>query len=135
MIDPKLWGPPAWKFLHYITIAYPDNPTEKNKEDMKFFFKYLREVIPCDKCKMNFSDHLKEHPLTDETLICKQNLVKWLINVHNSVNKMTNKEIVNYDEAMKLLLNEEKDVDCVNLFIGLVIIFLTMIVLIYLFKK
>ena len=37
-MDAKVWGPHAWKFLHTITLNYPENPTDQNKADYKHFF-------------------------------------------------------------------------------------------------
>ena len=30
-MDPLIWGPHAWFFLHSITLVYPDNPSEQEK--------------------------------------------------------------------------------------------------------
>ena len=27
VITPDIWGPHGWKFLHYISFGYPENPT------------------------------------------------------------------------------------------------------------
>ena len=37
-MDPRIWGPPAWTFLHSVTLAYPDNPTETDRTNYKKFF-------------------------------------------------------------------------------------------------
>ena len=37
-MDPKIWGPPGWLFLHTITFNYPTNPTEEDKKYYKNFF-------------------------------------------------------------------------------------------------
>ena len=34
-IPPHIWGPSAWKLLHYITFAYPVNPTYDDKLNYK----------------------------------------------------------------------------------------------------
>ena len=30
-MNPEIWGPPAWMFLHSISLAYPKNPTDVDK--------------------------------------------------------------------------------------------------------
>lgn len=92
-MDPKIWGPHAWVFLHCITFAYPENPTAKDKEIMKSFLGALPGVLPCMKCRNNCKNHYKKLPLTDEVLASRASLTKWLIDIHNSVNVMNNKPI------------------------------------------
>ena len=100
-MEPKVWGPSGWFFMHSITLGYPANPTAYDKKNMKTFFTNVGHVLPCEKCKKNYYKHLKTHPLNDEVLSSKENLVKWLINIHNEVNKMTGKEIKTYEDVMK----------------------------------
>ena len=37
-MNPKIWGPGGWLFLHSITLNYPENPTENDKMYHKNFF-------------------------------------------------------------------------------------------------
>lgn len=82
-IDPKLWGNHAWMFLHSITFGYPENPSYEDKEHYKKFFKLLKYVLPCEKCRDNFYDSLKEYPLTDDVLDSREALIEWLICIRN----------------------------------------------------
>ena len=100
-MDPTVWGPGAWRLLHTITFNYPECPDNKTKEDTKAFFLSFGNVIPCDKCRVNFAHHLKVHPLTDDVLKTKENLVNWLVDVHNDVNKMLGKKLWSYQEVYK----------------------------------
>jgi hypothetical protein len=100
-IDPTIWGPYLWKFMHYLTLAYPDNPTEDDKNNLFNFFDSVKEVIPCEKCRHNFQVHLETSPLTEEILEDNVKVVKWLYNIHNNVNKALNKPILPYDDFIK----------------------------------
>jgi len=104
-MDPKIWGPHAWFFLHAVTLAYPNNPTYEEKENMLNFFNNLGNILPCDKCKIHFYTNIKKYKLTDDILSSKKSLVKWLIDIHNEVNKMTNKKVVSYDDAINNYTN------------------------------
>lgn len=95
-MNPNVWGPHAWIFLHSITFTYPNNPTAENKMNMYNFFSNLGSVLPCDKCKINFSKHLEKHPLNNRVLCSRGNLVKWLIDIHNDVNSYTGKPKMSY---------------------------------------
>lgn len=98
---PEVWGPGAWTFLHTITINYPDNPNEDQKFYHKQLFENLRYTIPCEKCANHYSENLKKYPL-DPALESKTTLTKWLIDIHNEVNKKNGKRIYSYEEVEKI---------------------------------
>jgi hypothetical protein len=64
-INPSLWGACFWKAMHYITISYPDNPRERDKEHMGQFFRSVGNILPCEKCRVHFAQNLIKYPLTD----------------------------------------------------------------------
>jgi FAD-linked sulfhydryl oxidase len=105
-MKPDIWGPHAWYLLHSITLDYPENPTELHKRNMTNFIKAFQLVIPCEKCKINFNKHLSAYPLNDNILKSKLNLVKWMIDMHNSVNRETGKKILSYDDALDDLISK-----------------------------
>ena len=98
-LNPNIWGPPGWRFMHYITFSYPNNPTEEHKEKIKNFFNSVKHVLPCEKCRVNFIKHLEIYPLNDEVLKNKKSLVVWLMNIHNEVNKINNKKIYTFEDT------------------------------------
>jgi len=104
MVHPVMWGPHGWKFLHYVTLNYPERPTEEDKEKYKQFFLLLQRVLPCERCAYNFSNNLKTLPLTDKVLESDTNLMYWLIDMHNMVNKETGKKEIQRNEAYYKLL-------------------------------
>ena len=100
-MDPNIWGPPAWSFLHSITLAYPDNPTEIDKQIHIEFFNSLKNILPCDKCKNHYSNTLETYPIENH-LENKESLFRWLVDVHNRVNINNNKREYSYDEVTEL---------------------------------
>ncbi len=134
-MDPRVWGPSGWFFMHSITLTYPDNPSDKCKEDMKRFFMCIGKVLPCYKCRNNFEDHLKKHPLDDKALSSREELIKWLIKIHNEVNRISGKPEITYQETVEKFINEsnkfEKSDDQSNLF-SIVIILVHIALLIFL---
>jgi len=101
-INSDFWGSSGWKLLHYITLSYPDNPTAIDKKNMKNFFASFQTVIPCKTCATNFKKHMTKYPLTDNILSSRRNLVHWLIDIHNEVNKLLGKPILSYAKALSL---------------------------------
>lgn len=105
MSNPEVWGKYGWGFLHAITKGYPVNPSYTDKQNMMNFVNALGVVLPCDKCKVNFKDHLSKRPLTDDILKTRDTFAKWMIDIHNDVNKSLGKRIYTYEEVMKPGIN------------------------------
>ena len=93
---PNIWGPPAWLFLHSITFNYPKNPSENDKNNYNTFFNSLKYVIPCPICKEHYAKNLLKLPIRLNT---RDDLIRWLIDIHNSVNKSNNKPVLSYQEV------------------------------------
>ena len=36
-MEPNIWGPGAWTFLHSITFQYPENPTDLKNRNIILF--------------------------------------------------------------------------------------------------
>ena len=79
----KIWGPSAWFFLHITTLAY--NPSKK--KHYKQFFHSLQHVLPCKKCRNNYSSIIKNGPLKlkDSVFRNKYTLSTWFFKVHDKV--------------------------------------------------
>ena len=101
-INPLLWGENGWKFMHWITLGYKDNPNNYEKINMKNFFHSVGNILPCTSCRENFVKHLKKYPLGDYELSSRNALVNWLMNIHNEVNILYGKKIYTTD----MLYNE-----------------------------
>ena len=77
-MEPKIWGPPAWEFLHTITFNYPDNPSLQDKQNHRMFFDSLKNVIPCPNCKKHYKQNLIKYPIQ---LDSKDDFIQWLIDI------------------------------------------------------
>lgn len=108
------FGPHAWQFLHYVSLSYPENPTITDKENYKSFMISIQNVLPCSICSNHYKENLKKTPLTDAIMSNKDLFIKWVIDIHNSVNKSKNKPIIGYEDAMKLIDTNTK---CKQLYI------------------
>lgn len=104
MTGPDVWGPPGWKFIHFVTLGYPHYPTESIKKKYYDYFHSLKNVIPCSICASHFAENLDILPLDDNVLSSRENLVKWGIDIHNIVNKKNGKKEYTYEEGIKEIL-------------------------------
>ena len=104
-MHPEFWGPSGWKFLHSVTFQYPIKPTVNDKAHYKEFFNSLKHTLPCEKCAYHYTAHLRKFPI-DSALETRETLVRWLINVHNEVNKSLGKREYFYEEVIDIYKDE-----------------------------
>ena len=136
-MDPNIWGPHAWIFLHSITLAYPDNPTQEDINSHALFFNSLKGILPCQKCRDHYTKNLQELPV-ENNLYNKESLVKWLIEIHNRVNIVNDKKEYSYDEAINFYekIYSKKDKKFINnKFLIIFFIILIVCLCIYYLKK
>jgi len=144
ILTPNIWGPHIWKALHLISFAYPNDPNENQKKTYKSFFETFYGVIPCSICSANYQRHIKELPITDDTMKNRDSLVKWVIDMHNLVNKENGKPIYSYDDAINTVMNNFKDMESMSSvqtetstpnFVWILIIILVLLVIIAVIYK
>lgn len=133
-MDSSIWGPPAWIFLHSITFNYPVNPTNKEKQEHYNFFKNLENILPCDICKNHYRNNLKRFPLNDNILSNKNKFIKWLIDIHNTVNQLNGKKIYSYDDVINIYNKKYFNKSYTNYYI-FAFIFVLILIIIYLYLK
>ena len=103
MNNNNIWGTHAWTFLHTITFNYPNNPSEKDKQNYYTFFDSLKDVLPCEKCKKHYKENSKD---LKSNLNSRDDLVKWLIDIHNDVNIKNNKSVWSYADVYNKYQNK-----------------------------
>jgi|SRR3989344_3669820 len=104
-INPQAWGPAFWQTMHYISVAYPDNPTKEDKESIKMFYENIKNILPCEKCRVHFVEELKKYPLTDNILASRYNLINWVKDLHNYANQWGNKKQWTYEDIINKYYN------------------------------
>ena len=129
-----IWGPHGWKFMHYVSLDYPDNPTINDKNVYKNFYYSLQDVLPCEKCRINYKKNIIEHPI-DSHLENKDSLVKWVIDIHNKVNEELNKPKHEYQEAIDIYLNATQEQPILDYCFRTIILLIILYFLYILLKK
>lgn len=107
MTSKDIWGPCAWKFLHTITFAYPESPSLEEKRNHKLFFEQLQNILPCKICRQHFRENLKKYPI-EYGLESRKDLIKWLVDFHNEVNKSLGKRQYSYQEVYDMYDDNKK---------------------------
>jgi len=99
-MDPNKWGPHMWNLLHTITINYPANPTLIDIQNHQMFLESIKYIIPCEMCRKHHTITISKFP---PKLDSRMEFIKWMIDLHNVVNKQNNKQVYSHDEAMVLI--------------------------------
>jgi hypothetical protein len=99
------WGPAAWKFLHTATFAYGGDDGNASKEEQdaaRKLFESLQLMLPCKDCCNHYCNAIKERPLSHKVLKNRENLSRWLVDLHNDVNVRLGKPIFTYEQAQAI---------------------------------
>ena len=131
MNNNNIWGPQAWTFLHTINFNYPENPTNRDKHNYFNFFYSLKHVLPCETCKKHYEENSTD---LENNLDNRDELVKWLIDIHNNVNKTNNKKIYTYDEVYNEYNQLYEQTNTINNMIIFVIIIIVFIMIFFLYN-
>jgi hypothetical protein len=80
-MDTKFWGPPGWKLLHTMTLAYEPSRALQMRE----FLLTLPYVLPCKFCRCSLTDYYRELDY-EPALKSRSALIRWLWKIHSMVN-------------------------------------------------
>lgn len=100
-MDPTVWGPKLWLVIHTMALNYPDNPTYEDRRNYENFFNSLKFVIPCDKCRLHYTERINKKPIINY-LDNTDSLFRYTIDLHNDVNKSLGKRTYIYDEVIEI---------------------------------
>jgi hypothetical protein len=141
-LDPHVWGPHYWFFLHTLAISYPIKPNDVTKKKYYTFIHNLPLFIPVNEIGNSFSKMLDKYPVKPY-LDSRKSFIKWMHFIHNKINILCNKDEITLDEAMEQYYNNYKPKQNKNIeekkhrekliFIG--IMFLLIIISIFFYNK
>lgn len=97
MLDPAVWGPYFWFFLHTVALSYPLNANATTKRKYYTLVHDLCLFIPNDNIAKNFAKLLDECPVAPY-LDTRENFVKWVHFIHNKINEQIEKPKIDLAE-------------------------------------
>jgi hypothetical protein len=109
-LDPDIWGPHFWFFLHTIAISYPHNPNAVTKKKYYELIQNLPLFIPVEKIGNDFNKLLDEYPVT-AYLDSRESFVKWMHFIHNKINKKLEKPMITINDFYLNYYEEYKPKD------------------------
>ena len=87
-LSPKYWGPPIWTTMYTIAYTLPTEPTIDHQQKVSSFYTTLADLLPCEECREHYHSFLDQNPV-DNFTDSRDDLLVWVNNLHNLVNKKT----------------------------------------------
>ena len=97
-----------WKSLHYISLIYPENPSQENKKEIKKLLEKMKlDGISCPHCKEHYILFLKKYNI-DKIGESNETLFQFFFDLHNNVNEKLSKPVMSSDKVKELYNDLEK---------------------------
>jgi len=109
-LDPKVWGPHYWFFLHTLAMTYPHHPNAVTKKKYYEFIQNLPLFLPVEEISGEFSKLIDKYPITPY-LDNRDSFVRWMHFIHNKINEKLEKPTISLNEFFVKYYNEYKTHD------------------------
>jgi hypothetical protein len=96
-LDPKVWGPHYWFFLHTVSMTYPIYPNAITKKKYYEFIQNLPLFIPVENISSEFSKMLDMYPVVPY-LDNRESLIRWMHFIHNKINEKLEKPQISLND-------------------------------------
>jgi len=96
-LDPKVWGPHYWFFLHTLAMTYPHHPNTVTKKKYYEFIQNLPLFLPVEEISGEFSKLIDKYPITPY-LDNRDSFVRWMHFIHNKINEKLEKPIISLND-------------------------------------
>ena len=101
--NPSTWGPSLWFLNHLGSIHAPEFIPSEKREKYWNFIDGLPEMLPCKKCSVHAREFVnKNAPLKNHICSTRDNLVRFFVHFHNSVNERTGKPKITTEEVYRM---------------------------------
>ena len=109
-LNPEIWGPHYWHFLHTIALCYPYHPNEVTKKKYYEFIQNIPIFIPVESIASDFSKLLDEYPV-NPYLDSRDSFVRWIHFIHNKINEKLEKPPLSFNDFYVNYYEEYKPKD------------------------
>ena len=109
-LDPKIWGPQYWFFLHTLAMTYPHHPNSVTKKKYYEFIQNLPLFLPVEEISGEFSKLIDKYPITPY-LDNRDSFVRWMHFIHNKINEKLEKPQISLNDFFVSYYDEYKNQD------------------------
>lgn len=106
-LDPKIWGPHYWFFLHTVAMTYPHHPNSVTKKKYYEFIQNLPLFIPVEEISKNFEKMIDRYPITPY-LDNRDSFIRWTHFIHNKINEKLEKPTTTLNDFFVWYYNQYK---------------------------
>jgi hypothetical protein len=106
-LDPKIWGPHYWFFLHTVAMTYPHHPNAVTKKKYYEFIQNLPLFIPVEEISKELEKFIDLYPVTPY-LDNRDSFVRWMHFAHNKINEKLEKPQITLNDFFVQYYNEYK---------------------------
>jgi hypothetical protein len=106
-LDPKVWGPHYWFFLHTLAMTYPNHPNSVTKKKYYEFIQNLPLFIPVEQISTEFEKIIEMFPITPY-LDNRDSFVRWTHFIHNKINEKLEKPTITLNDFFIQYYNQYK---------------------------
>lgn len=99
-LNPQVWGPHFWFFLHTVALTYPDMPTETYKKKYYDFFYMLPLFLPDPAIAKRWGEWTDQYPV-QPYLGSRDSLIRWVNYMHNRANRELGKDTIPLEESLR----------------------------------
>ena len=90
-LDPAVWGPHYWFFLHTVAYTYPEHPTNVTKRKYYDLIQNMPLFLPDEAMGDRFAAFLDKYPVSPY-LDTRESFMRWVHFIHNKMNHHLDKE-------------------------------------------
>jgi hypothetical protein len=106
-LDPKIWGPHYWFFLHTLAMTYPHYPNAVSKKKYYEFIQNLPLFIPVEDISKEFEKLIDKYPITPY-LDNRDSFIRWTHFIHNKINEKLEKKPISLNDFYIQYYNKYK---------------------------
>lgn len=106
-LDPKIWGPHYWFFLHTLAMTYPHHPNTVTKKKYYEFIQNLPLFIPVEQISKEVEQLIEKYPITPY-LDNRDSFVRWMHFIHNKINEKLEKPQITLNDFFVEYYNSYK---------------------------
>ena len=106
-LDPKIWGPHYWFFIHTLAMTYPHYPNAVSKKKYYEFIQNLPLFIPVEDISKEFEKLIDKYPITPY-LDNRDSFIRWTHFIHNKINEKLEKQPISLNDFYVQYYNKYK---------------------------
>jgi len=96
-MDPSVWGPHYWFFLHTVAFHYPLHPTSIQKKMYHRLIHHFHQFIPNPSIATTYEKVLQKNPVSPY-LDSREDFITWVHHIHNIINIRLEKPTITLQE-------------------------------------